>query len=460
MTRGEGPAADHCDRPRDNRRRTPADEVWDDPGSHRSLIEEDAFIAHLVDQAGTSLRSLLGGPSISEMRACHAQVEHALEIETLLDDFEARHNRQFVLFAELVSSLRCLGRAAQCLHHLRAREPQYYLCWPRSRREDFADRCEDALEFLDRCFARLQFRAGEECLRWGFATGAPGATTVPAGARAPEMHLPHDLDTGDDPHDEAAVARLFGSFRSAHSSMQSLAAKAGLVGVRDGDTESFTAFFAKNLDEIQARDIEARLHSLQSAYDTFLRSTPLERTHPRLRSWRGHISMAYHLAEMVTQLVHFSERHEDAIQHTPTRTLLAELVDRQGVLRTAHFGLIAIGEVLDEVAPLNEQLRKSLVPELLLELTIPEGAVLHARPLSLIAQTVTRHGTPVELEIAGDTVPASSLLAMLLLAGSSPETRQLSFRGDRDALRALAELFEGALWNGEEFDTGAVPSMA
>jgi len=83
-----------------------------------------------------------------------------------------------------------------------------------------------------------------------------------------------------------------------------------------------------------------------------------------------------------------------------------------------------------------------------LEVELRDDLVLHARPAALIVGIVNRFGTPVELEVAGKTCNAASILDMMVTVGSHPDVRKYIFRGDENPLRDIELLFEAGL--GEE----------
>ena len=80
-----------------------------------------------------------------------------------------------------------------------------------------------------------------------------------------------------------------------------------------------------------------------------------------------------------------------------------------------------------------------------LEVEIPSDLKLHARPAALIVGIVNKHGTPVEMEVAGATCNAGSILELLVTVGSHPDARKYRFRGDEHPLQDIAMLFEHGL---------------
>ena len=76
---------------------------------------------------------------------------------------------------------------------------------------------------------------------------------------------------------------------------------------------------------------------------------------------------------------------------------------------------------------------------------MPDGVVLHARPVSLIARIVDHYGTPVQMSIGNTTCYAGSILQVLMAAGQNPTARQVTFEGDSVPLEDLCTLFSHGL---------------
>ena len=122
------------------------------------------------------------------------------------------------------------------------------------------------------------------------------------------------------------------------------------------------------------------------------------------------------------------------------------MIDRSEVMRQAvFFCLYQASRILLEIRAKVTELLKSFTEREELELTIPDGGILHARPLSLIVSVVRHHGTAVDMEIEGDETSANSIMGLIMLAGRHPGVRTVAFRGDRRPLHDLRLLFEHGL---------------
>jgi len=80
-----------------------------------------------------------------------------------------------------------------------------------------------------------------------------------------------------------------------------------------------------------------------------------------------------------------------------------------------------------------------------LELELPEGLALHARPLSLIFGVVKQHKVPVEIVIEGKSTSAGSIMGLIMFVGRYPGVRKIAFRGGVAPLEHLKLLFAAGL---------------
>ena len=151
------------------------------------------------------------------------------------------------------------------------------------------------------------------------------------------------------------------------------------------------------------------------------------------------------MLEAVTQLTHFVERHEGGIRTDMAEQRLQKLVPRADVrLVTLERLLVWARLFLSAGRDLAEGLLPSYTHMCSLDVALPEGVYLHARPVSLIVGIVSHHGTPVELELAGQRSNAGSILELMVAVGSNAATRELTFHGDERPLRDLDILFQAA----------------
>jgi phosphotransferase system HPr (HPr) family protein len=253
--------------------------------------------------------------------------------------------------------------------------------------------------------------------------------------------------------DEQKVAEVASKFVQAATMFHEIGVK------RIANEAEREAFLQRCCSEEQARVYEATVHNLQSAYDTWVRNTTIESTDPRLPKLRGHASAALHLLEAVTHLTHFVERHESQSRDEKLVRRIGAIVSRAETRAvTLNHLLFQAAVFLKRGRSLAEEILPSVTNVQVLEIELRDDLILHARPAALIVGIVNRFGTPVELEVAGKTCNAASILDMMVTVGSHPEVRRYIFRGDENPLRDIERLFQAGL--GEEGIDTLPPELA
>ncbi len=416
--------------------------------SLEEVIREEDFLPLLEAQVrpffllGNTLQSI--APPQWEKGHLFRLVLETNELESFLDDFGARKNRTFGFLAELVATLRWLAQACFSLSHLSGRLESYQLD-PGHVRE-FRPRLKDGLGYLETAVLRVIQAIKDQCSGLGIR--------VPAGSlgegafvqvRA-ERYLPENLGEEEGAEEETRMAEIAARYLAVNDMVRA-AIPLDLVLGRE-EKKDFVSRFCR---EEQLRVCLVSVHNLQSRYDTYIKSTPLESATPDLRRLRGHISAALHLFECATALVHLDERHQNDLRVARTRREIAALVDRPSLLSlVTDFCLAEAQAFLGEGAGLARNLLPKFMKKEEIELDLPQGVFLHARPASLIVAVVNHYGMPVEMEIQGQKANASSIMAVMILAGRNPRARKVTFRGDRKVLMDLKALFDSGLGTRED----------
>jgi phosphotransferase system HPr (HPr) family protein len=363
-------------------------------------------------------------------------------VEAFLDDHGAKHNRSFCFLRELVASIRGFSRVGFCLEHLQNRLDSYDTLLQQAPTQDTA--CKEAifrarhftLESIHRLLGALRLEAKALGVQWGdklFPEDryTPGLVNI---------RLPHNL--GDELIEEEG--RKTAEVASKYLQVCTLFGSLSIRRLEDaGGREKFLSAVCT---EERARVYEATVHNLQSAYDTYIKGTTLEAGDPRLHKMRGHVSAAFHLLEAVTGLTHFVERHEVGLRSDDQKRRMGEFVSRTEVRDiTLNSLLFWANEILVLGEPLAREILSSFSNVQELQLLVPEGVTIHARPASLIVAVVNHYEMPVEMEVAGKTCNAASILEVLISAGSNPRETTYAFRGDSRPLQDLRALFEAGL---------------
>jgi|FLOH01.1.fsa_nt_gi phosphotransferase system HPr (HPr) family protein len=410
------------------------------------VIAEERFLSVLQEECGgfCTLTGALAGLSgeIWNKRHYFPLISQAETFETLLDDYGASRNRTFSYLRELVGSLRGFAGAGHSLGHLVSRCETYGLVNILQVAEfsAFEGRIANVRAFIQSCVELLLKELHAEMASLGASPHLGTFSDVSFEVSTIQERLPHNVDEEEPSDDHQKIAEVASKFVSACDLLAHLSESTEL----DPDTRNL--FLSTVCAEEQARVFEATVHNLQSAYDTHIKGTSLEKQDPRLSQLRGLGSAALHTLEAVTGLTHFVERHENQTRGHAAQKRLARLIHRGEVQDRILNKLLVSAHLLMEAGrPLAQDILPQYTDARELVIQIPDELMLHARPAALIVGIVSKYGTAVELEVGGKTCNAGSILEVLVTVGSYPDVKTFTFRGDVAPLRDIALLFKNGL---------------
>lgn len=409
----------------------------------RDVLTEEDFVPILLEQARV-MAALAQGLVQPEStwwgkRELFLLASEADELEACLDDHGARWNAHFHFFTELTASIRGLALAGLSVEHLVRRLGTYGLevAMGEEAFQSVDRACSGVASFLRRTLESLLTALVDEARTLGALDPECDGQPFPPGPTKPRMRLPRTLGLQDLSDEDQRIAEVATKYLQACEMLGAAGLDFG-----EGQVGDLGSLLRERCREEHARVFEATVHNLQSAYDTHVKNTAREAADERLPRLRGHISATLHLLETMTQLVHFVERHENGERALEAQDRIGQLVPRQEVL---HVILELLAPAATQVLTAGSTLAEGLLPSYTdvqsVELEVPSDVHLHARPIALMVAVVHHHGTPVRLELEGQTADASSILEVMILVGSKPEVRQLRFEGDSRPLNDLALLF-------------------
>jgi len=418
---------------------------WTESRPARKIVSEEEFRPLLASQAHDLLLLANGFLELTPEQWTQRQLYHlfqaSTDLETYLDDYGAKENRKFFRCRELVAILRWTSNAMSGLVHLHARSTQYQVC-----DRKLVDKLIDpqvrhsALglgESIIRCLKALRSFWQELGMVWPDAA----LRVESLGAGGPSYRLMRDLaDLRKESEHSAKAAKIAGRFLYLAKSLDEN--KPYVCN----DPDELREIMGKYCREEQCRRFEARVHNFQSAYDNQISGSETEQNNPELRQLRGTASIALHLFEAATALSHLYGRHNMSTHFDDTdKLIMSELELSKIVVNTCAVGAYLALESAKKSA--QEQIEQH-TEATTVTLAIPDGLILHARPISLIVGIVNHHRVPVEAEIEGHKCSAASIMQMLVLAGSHSNHQSINFSGDNKVLAELEMLFAAAL--GEE----------
>jgi len=343
-----------------------------------------------------SCEQILSRPLVGELNS------QAIQVEELLDAYDARNNCRWCRFRALTAGLKTFSGVSYELLHIRHALPAYLLL-PIQR--DFVEATRQALEFTGGILVR---------------------TCKEMRTQAQQLHLPIPEDHGREQSlcERLPAGRLARDCRAHRtdtvSEMVTLLATAFLNLAADSKDvraagrarpEEYASFLADTVREERLRNLELRFHSLQSQYDTYVAGTVSEREDPDLLVLRGHISVVFHLFATATMFAHYYERHasnqkpcERAAEHGP-------LLDRDelaGVLM--NYSIAFIHLYIGCAEQLCREILKRYAEVGRVELPVPKYRGFHVRPATLVSKLVIHYGSDVKMTLDGDCYDASKPL--------------------------------------------------
>lgn len=361
--------------------------------------------------------------------------------EAFLDDHGARTNRTFSYLTEVVASVRGFAVTGLRVAHLSHRVEGYHAnsVMSPSEMRDVRSSISGCRQFIQEMCLRLLEAALAEAGAHGVAIPSEGYPSDRYDSDPVLRQLPRNVGQEALEDEEQRIAEVASKF------VEGAEVFTRWNVHRVEDPVARDRFLSLHCNEQEARSVEAAVHNLQSAYDTYIKNTVLEGKDERLSKLRGHASAALHFLEAVTTLTHFVERHE-GLRGEATSSRLGMLVERSAVQdQILNHLLYWASRFMMLGLPLAEDLLPSYTDVQTIDLTVEDGVTLHARPASLIVGIVHRYGTPVEMEVAGENCNAGSMLEMMVAIGSNPQEKKFTFRGDIHPLQDIRRLFDAGL---------------
>lgn len=372
-------------------------------------------------------------------RKCYSSlIQEAELLESFLDEHGARENKTWASFTEYVACIRNLVKAAFFCKHLVDRYPFYKLRDTEEVQGQFFKDSNVVLEFLNNSIQKLFLECIEE--------GEKNQLAVPETAIDPDnfalleanKRLPKNVEGEEVNEQEDRIIDMLEKMHAVGSLMESMQVKPTEV------PEALKAIVPDKIDEKNARMLMNLVHSIQSEFDTYIKSTPIEQKHEGLKGLRGYISMPLHLLEMMIWLIHFYERHEDEIRKGEAKKVISGLVDKNDLLsHVVNYCFYYSLYYVHEGDKLSKELLKIFVKTVRYELPVPDPLGFHARPSTYVSKIVRRYEGDAWIIIDDEKIDARSVMGLLQAGGELADKgyKTVMFEGDKrilDDLKILA----------------------
>ncbi len=370
-----------------------------DADFHDLIAKRAQHLLYLASRLSTckSRNELMVRPFLGEL------LSQSMQIEELLDAYDARNNRQWCSFRSLTAAIKLFSDVGYELLHIQHALPAYRLL---PIEHDFVKSTEDALGFA----GQVLVRAAGQMLTRSCRLGLP----IPSGAEVEESYreelpsgrLPHDCGTRRTKKGSETVALLSTAFLNLAAESRDVRAASG---ARPQEYESYASGSAS---EEKLRNLQLRFHNLQSLYDTHVSGSETEDMDPDLLVLRGHISVVLHLLKTATLLAHYYERHVQK-QRCESPAGTNPLVEPEKLLgMLMKYAIAHIGLYIDCAERLCQDMLKRYAEVGEIEVSVPRYRGFHVRPCTLIAKLVLHYGSEVEMRMDNDVYDAGSPLEL------------------------------------------------
>lgn len=342
-------------------------------------------------------RDILTRPFLGEL------LSQSMQIEELLDTYDARNNCTWCPFRALTAAFKLFSDVSYELLHIQHVLPSYRLL---PIQPDFVKESERALGFT----GEVLWRTAKEMVLRANQLGLPVPSEHPReksySEQLPPGRLPRDCRSRRTETAAETVTLLATAFLN-------LAAESSDVRAASGaKPEDYACYASDSLSEESLRSLELRFHNLQSLYDTYVSGTEAETLDADLPVLRGHISVVFHLLKTATLFAHYYERHASK-QPCDSPARLEPLVTPQELLEVLmNYSVTHISLYIGCAEHLCQEMLKRYAEVGRVEVSVPPYRGFHVRPSTLIAKLVLHYGSEVHMELGGESYDASSALEL------------------------------------------------
>ena len=327
----------------------------------------------------------------------------SMQMEELLDAYDARNNCQWCLFGSLIAAIKLFSDVSYELLHIQHALPAYRLL---PIEHDFASATQRALEFTGEVLSRAAKRILGGACQLGLEIPSDNPPHDFYSEKLPPGRLPRDCGARRTESTAETVTLLATAFLNLASESKDvrLAARA--------KPAEYDRYLSDSIKEENLRNLELRFHNLQSLYDTHVSGTEIESEDTDLLVLRGHISVVFHLLKVATAFAHHYERHVNR-QFCQVRASLQPLVTAEALLEILmNYSVNYISLYIGCAEDLCRQMLSRYAEVGQVEVSVPPYRGFHVRPATLIAKLALHYGSKVCMQMDNEIYDASSPLEL------------------------------------------------
>jgi len=389
------------------------------PKSLVKIISEEEFLllAHKPSafffKIYNSFTSKLGMGKDVSRKFYSNLIQEAEFLESFLDEYGARENKEWSFFTEYVACIRNLGISAFFIKHLLDRYPFYNLHDSKDDFSQFQSQAHAALEFLNKSILNIYQEVITTAKANGLVFPEESVSQHEFSDIEANKRLPKNITEDEVKNEDERIVEICEKIQAVAKRMQTIKISP------TNDLNELKKLVPFKINETRSRAFKEMVHSVQSDYDTYVKHTKLEYENPMIKNLRGHISMTLHLLEVVLWLTHFYERHEDEIRAGECKRKITEMVDKGQLLsQVVNFAFRYSLQFILKGSELAEDILKQFVKVGRIEVPIPKPLGFHARPSTYISLISRNYDEDLFLIVDDEKFNSKSVMSMLQAGGA------------------------------------------
>jgi len=368
------------------------------------IIRENDFHALIASRTGELLKASKHFSSRSLRERIMTRpllgvlMSQSMQIEELLDAYNARNNRRWSRFRALTAAIKLFADVSYELLHIQHALPAYRLL---PIEHDFVKATEAVLKFTGGVLSKTTTQLVKQAEKLSLPAPMEVTDENFYSEQLPPGRLPHDRPMRKVETVAETVTLLATAFLN-------LAAESKLV--RAGGqawSEESPETVLRSMTEDKLRSLLLRFHNLQSLYDTHVSETEMENLDIDLPVLRGHISVVLHLLRTATSFAHYYERHvsnqpEDSLAHRRPVVEPDELA-----AKLVSYSITYASCYLACAQQLCQKMLKRYARVGRIDVAVPQYRGFHVRPSTLVAAIVLHYGSEMKMELDGESYNAA-----------------------------------------------------
>jgi hypothetical protein len=316
----------------------------------------------------------------------------AAGVEEFLDSADALANRYWYSFRRSVAVLKIISQVCYKLLHIHDSLPRYHLLKVEGEFEKETELCIKQMRELLISGCSTFVNEGKKRDITAIVDNIPEFIDEDISF---SYHLPATRRVRHESAPGATVVALATEFLNLSEANRILECMTVEVGKKD----CLQNIVPDPLSAENVRILETRFHNMQSLYDTFVSGSDLPQQDKNLPVMRGHISVIFHILEVLTAIIHYYQRHVNGGSAHSGVLALFENRDDHVLMDLVVYCLVYADRYRKASRSLCQDMLRHYAEMGSITVSAPNYRGFHVRPATLIAKIVLHYGSEVKMRL-------------------------------------------------------------